>query len=278
MTEKDYEHDLNFAQACANYLHDMYLEGVLTGKDLESFGDREIEELVLRVHKTGFPSHTNYMRWEHGQKLKTIFRSETLPHVERPTNLEITRFVESFLNHQREKGFQEITGAIVYGSLVDLTRPVREGSDLDILLLANSESGSLFLENAWLQDPDSEVSSGDIEIRSRYEDWKHDAYVYAKYAYPQFQYTAFEIGHIYNRDMFEFALELSSKKEIPWWLYSSGIYTIGGFDGMSEEKVDARIEKVSKSNLFRDEKRKTIEEIKKHLTLFFGRNDRYKKR
>ncbi len=278
MTEKAYEHDLNFAQACANYLHDMYLEGVLTTNDLERFGDKEIDELVLRIHKGGFPPHTNYMRWEHGQKLKAIFHSETLPKVERPDTFEITKFVENFLDHQRQRGFDEITGAIVYGSLVDETRFVREGSDLDILLLANTHSGSLFLENAWLQDPDSEVSSGDIEIRSRYENWKQDAYKFAKYVFPQFQNTPLEIGHIYNRDMFEYALSPDSKMEVPWWLYSQGIYTIGGFEDMSEEKVDAEIEAALKSKWVKESKLKTIEDIKKNLTTFFGRNDRYKKK
>lgn len=242
MEGKNFEQDKNYAHAVANYLNMLTDEGVLTHHDLEIATDDAIEEVVLRVHKNGMNYKKEYLKWDEVQKIKTIFSSETLPNIEIPSRAEITEFVKGFIDFLRSQGFEEITGAIVYGSLLDKRRKPRDGSDLDIMFLVDMHSGWVHLDNAWLHEGGNELDPTDIEVGTNFSEITELAVKFAKESFPKFKDIPVNLSHLYNRKMFEYALDPTDKKEAPWWLYSPGVYAIGGFKDMPENKVNSVIQ------------------------------------
>ncbi len=272
MTEKFYEQDKDYAHACANLLHDLHREGVLSVNDLQKFGNDQIEELVLRIHKNGFPARTSKMKLgNHDEKIQTIFASDIVPASETPDKKEITAFVSDFLQYIRSIGYDEVTGALVYGSLLDKRKKPRSTSDLDITLLVSSSSGAVHLENAWLRNPNSEVGSGDIPTESRYYDLTEDAYKFAKLKHPKFADREFSINNVLNKELFNYRMDPFDKKEAPWWLYSTGIFAVGGFPGVSEAALNNTLQKALKSKWLAELKQRTINDIKKDLDHNFGK-------
>lgn len=269
---KNFEPDNNYAHAVANYLNMLVDEEVLTRHDLDKASDDAIEEVVLRIHKNGMNHKKEYLKWDEAQKIKTIFSSETLPNIDIPSKAEITEFVRGFIEFLRPQGFEEITGAIVYGSLLDKRRKPRDGSDLDIMFLVDMDSGWVHLDNAWLQEGGNELDPTDIEVGTNFTEVTKLAYKFAKEKFPKFKDIPVNLSHLYNKKMFEYALDPSDKKEAPWWLYSPGVYAIRGFKDMPEEKVNAIIQKSLGSEWLKKLKRKTIDDIKKDLRYDFGKD------
>lgn len=264
-TKPNLEKNKDFAHTTAIFLNGLMDRGVLTSRDLAHATHEVISELVLRIHSGRMPSNVQYLDIAHMNKIERIFKSENVIDADMPSKEEVLSFADEFLYYLQENNYPDITGMIIFGSLVTEGKISGYGSDLDVVFLVNKNTNVVHHDNLLLHSEAEDPAAWEIPISSSYESVPRKMRNFAKdKGYTKFINILLSINMVLNRELFEKEFNPNSTREVLTMLRFSDAYAVGNLSGMSQKDLNIIIKKYKDSGVVQKDKEKTILAIRKN--------------
>lgn len=264
--EQGYEKDKNFAHATAIFLNALHRKGVLTSKDLANPTDDMISELAMRTHRGRMTANAHYLDLQDFNKLERMFMSENVNTEGYPTKDETINFSREFMKSLKSD-YPEITGMIIFGSLVSNNKLAGPGSDLDVILLLNETKTNVSIENRMLGEGDIEHDPTDVIVTgSRYEnlDGRMREFVLEN-DYKKFHYIHLSVNHVFNEQVFNEYVNPKNADEKSWWYMFGNAYAIGSVGNLTASQIEKKIVESQNSEVLLKTKRRIMDKIRKDV-------------